>query len=118
MKLLKLPRLRRRKLDPEQFKNDWKALQKLCASRDTWAQAVINADQLLDDALKIKRLKGKSMGERMVAAQRELSDNDAVWFAHNFAKKLLADAVPRLREADVKRSLVGFRRALQDLGAL
>lgn len=109
---------RRTKLNPSQFKKDWVELQKLCSSRETWALAVMNADALLDEALKKNRLKGKSMGERLVEAQRLLTDNDAVWFAHNLSKKLRDDAVPRLREADVKRSLIGFRQALRDLGAL
>lgn len=112
-------RMRRgKKLNVSKFKEQWIELQKFCSSKDTWPLAVINADKLLDDALKKKRLKGKSMGERLVQAQHELTDNDAVWFAHNLAKKLLNEAVPRLREADVKKSLVGVRQALRDLGAL
>jgi hypothetical protein len=110
--------LPRRKIKPAKFREQWIELQKFCSSKDTWPLAVINADKLLDEALKKKRLKGKSMGERLVEAQRQLSDNDGVWFAHNLAKKLLEDAVPRLKEADVKKSLVGYRQALRDLGAL
>lgn len=110
--------LPKRKLKPAKFKEEWIQLQKLCSSKDTWGLAVINADRLLDEALRKKHFKGKSMGERLVEAQRVLSDNDAVWFAHNLSKKLRDEAVPRLREADVKKSLVGFRQALRDLGAL
>ena len=110
--------LPRRKIKPAKFREQWIELQKFSSSKDTWPLAVINADKLLDDALKKRRLKGKSMGERLVEAQRQLSDNDAVWFAHNLAKKLLEDSVPRLKEAEVKKSLVGFRQALRDLGAL
>ena len=108
----------RRRVKPEQFKAKWIALQKLCANRDTWAQAVINADKLLDEALKKRRFKGKSMGERLVKAQRQLTDNDAVWFAHNYAKKLIEGSVNKLREADIKRALVGYRQALRDLEVL
>lgn len=110
--------LPRRKINQDKFKQQWLELQKLCANKDTWALAVINADRLLDEALKKKRLKGKSMGERLVEAQRSLTDNDAVWFAHNLSKKLLEDKAPRLRESDIKKSLVGIRQALRDLGAL
>ncbi len=110
--------LPRRKLKTKKFQEQWKELQKYCSSKDTWSLAVIDADKLLDEALKKKGIKGKSMGERLVEAQRQLSDNDGVWFAHNLAKKLLADSVARLREADVKKSLIGIRQALRDLGAL
>lgn len=108
----------RRKLKTKKFLAEWKELQKFCSNKDTWALAVINADKLLDEALKKKKIKGKSMGERLVGAQRQISDNDSVWFAHNLAKKLLEDSVNRLRESDVKKSLVGVRQALRDLGAL
>lgn len=108
----------RRSLNADKFKKEWIEVQKFCGSKDTWPLAVINADTLLDEALKKKRLKGKTMGERLVGAQRLLHDNDGVWFAHNLSKKLREDAVPRLRESDVKKSLVGFRQALRDLGAL
>ncbi len=108
----------RRRVKPDYFQKKWRELQKLCASKDTWPLAVVNADKLLDEALKKCRCKGKSMGERLVSAQRKISDNDAVWYAHNMAKKILDDTPHRLREAEVKRSLIGFRQALRDLGAL
>jgi len=111
-------RLFRRRLKAEKFKRQWLELQKFCASRETWPLAIITADKLLDEALKKKHLKGKSMGERLVAAQRQLHDNDGVWFAHNLAKRLLGKTEVKLREADVKKSLVGVRQALKDLGAL
>lgn len=111
-------RIVKRRMRPDKFKQEWLELQKYCASRETWPLAVITADKLLDEALKKKNRRGKTMGERLVAVQRQITDNDAVWFAHNFAKKLVDDAVPRIREADVKKSLVGFRQALRDLGAL
>ena len=58
------------------------------------------------------------MGERLVDAQRVLTNNDAIWFAHNLAKKAVNDSTMKLKESDVKKSLVGFRQALRDLGAL
>lgn len=110
--------LLRRRVRPEKFKNKWAELQKYCASKETWPLAVITADKLLDEALKKKRLKGKSMGERLVAAQNHLTDNDAVWFAHNLSKKLIGETAIRLTQADVKRALTGFRQALKDLEVL
>ncbi len=112
----KIPR--RNRIKPAKFKEQWKELQKFCKSKDTWPLAIINADKLLDEALKKKRLKGKSMGERLVEAQKLLTDNDAVWHAHNLAKKLLDETPSRLKETDVKKSLIGIRQALRDLGAL
>jgi len=111
-------RLFKRRIKAEKFKRDWASLQKFCASRETWPLAIITADKLLDEALRKKHIKGKSMGERLVSAQHQLKDNDKVWFAHNLARKLIDEANIKLREADVKKSLVGIRQALKDLGAL
>ena len=80
--------------------------------------AVVEADKLLDKALKKRRMNGKSMGERLVSAQDLLSDNDKVWYSHNLAKKILENTEVKLRQHEVKKSLLGFGQALKDLGAL
>jgi hypothetical protein len=107
-----------RKLKTDKFQVKWQELQGLCRDKQTWPSAIIEADKLLDAALKRRRFRGKSMGERLVAAQRSFSDNDELWFAHNLRKKIIADAEFKLRETDVKDALMGFRQALRDLGAL
>lgn len=107
-----------KKLKVEQFIGDWKELQTYCRDKATWPQAIADADKLLDKALKRRKFKGKSMGERMVSAQRSVTDNDRLWFAHNLAKKVISDPKTKLKEADVKTALIGFRQALKDIGAL
>lgn len=109
---------RKRRNPPGYFQKEWLAVQRLCARKDSWALAVINADKLLDRALKTKRMKGKSMGERMVSAQRQIGDNDSAWFAHNMAKKLSADTGYVMRESEAKKALVGVGRVLKDMGLL
>lgn len=110
----KLPK----RLKVNRFVARWKELQGYCRDQATWPQAITEADKLLDAALKKRKLKGKSMGERLVDAQRLFSYNDEVWFAHNLAKKLNDNADFKLKETDVKEALIGFRQALRDIGAL
>jgi len=105
-------------LDQAYYNERWQALQKLCKDKSTWPLAVIDADKLLDDALKRKHYKGKTMGERLVAAQRDISDNDAVWFGHKLRNRLVHESNVKLSERDVKDALVGIRAVLKDLGAL
>lgn len=107
-----------RKLKTDKFVKEWKELQAYCKDKQTWPKAIEAADKLFDKALKKRRFKGKSMGERMVSAQRKISNNDQMWFAHNLAKKAVANPAMKLKEADVKQALIGFRSALKDLGAL
>ena len=102
------------------YQAKWEEIQALFkGDSTTWPLAVINADKLLDNALKTRRFRGKTMGERLVAAQKRISNNDAVWFGHKLRNRLVheADSV-KLREADVKQALEGMKKALKDLGAL
>lgn len=115
--LLFLLRRRPRRLKTNYFQEKWRTLQKLCASKETWPQALIDADKLLDEALKKRRYIGKTMGERLTKAQRILTDNEAVWFGHKLRSKLEHDPEMKLKENDVKQGLLGIRQALKDLGA-
>src|SRR5262245_22449381 len=95
------------------FQKKWQDLQKFCKEKSTWPLAIINADKLLDEALRKRRFRGKTMGERLVSAQRELSDNDATWYGHKLRNRLVHEEV-KLKESDVKKALVGLRQALKD----
>ncbi len=111
-------RLQPQKLDLKKFQQRWLEIEKLCGKSNTWPLAVINADNLLDEALKKKHFKGKTMGERLVSAQRNLKSNDTVWFGHKLRNKIVHEEMSRLYRRDVQAALRGFRDALKDLGAL
>jgi hypothetical protein len=115
MRLFRRPR---RKLNPTKFKESWQELQQNCANRKTWPQAIIEADDLLDQALKKRRYKGKTTGERLVAAQHDLTSNDTVWFGHKLRNSIAQADVRKLKKSDILNALAGFRQALRDLGAL
>lgn len=111
-------RKRPRRVKSSHYTARWKEIQKLCPDKNNWAQVVVEADELLDDVLKKRRYKGKSMGERLVSAQKVLSDNDGVWFAHKLRKKVEAEPETKLKKADVQDALFAIRQTLKDLGAL
>lgn len=114
--------IRRRtpKLKVDRFTERWKALQLNCASRKTWPQAIIEADNLLSEALKACRYKGKTTGERLVAAQHALTSNDTVWVGHKLRNRMEQAEIDvrKLKKKDMVIALAGFRQALRDLGAL
>lgn len=105
-------------LDIAKFTNRWKAAQKHCSKKETWPLAIIDTDKILDDALKSRHYRGKSMGARLMAAQHDLTNNDAVWCAHKLRNKLVHEEGIKLSEKTVRDALCGFRQALRDLGAL
>jgi hypothetical protein len=100
------------------FQKQWKDLQKFCAHKETWPRAVLDADELLNEALKRKRYKGTNMGERLVAAQRDFSDNEAIWWSHKLSQKIRDESKLSLKKKDVKEALVAFGQALKDIGVL
>jgi hypothetical protein len=116
--LMMFTKNRIRKLDVVKYTKRWKELQKNCATRKTWPLAIIEADNLLDDALKALNYKGKTTGERMVAAQHQLTSNDTVWFAHKLRNRIVHEDVRKIKKQEVLEALAGFREALRDLGAL
>jgi hypothetical protein len=113
-------RRRKRSLNVKHYSNKWQEIQKLCGSRKTWPQAIAEADSLLAEALKRRGYKGKNTGERLVAAQHDLSANDTIWLGHKLCNKLNQEDVDvrKLKKKDMLDALSGFRQALRDLGAL
>lgn len=111
-------RRRPKKINTEYYAEKWKALQSMLHDSKMWPLAVIDADKLLEEALKCKKYKGKSMGEKLVAAQHDLTNNDLVWFGHKLRNKLVHEQGVKLKKNDVKDALLGIRSALKDLGAL
>jgi hypothetical protein len=108
-----------RRLKQSYFVMRWKRLQAHCRTREGWPKALEEADRLLNYALKKQRFRGRTMGEKMVSAQHVFTDNDALWRAHNLFKKLAsAKSLTKIKESEVKDAMVGFRRALRDIGAL
>lgn len=110
-------RRRPRNLNRDYFKKRWQELQGHCSQEVTWPMAVIDADKLLDDALRRLHYRGKTMGERLVSAQRDLSSNDTVWFSHKLRNKVVHENI-KLKKRDVQAALKGYLQALHDLGAL
>lgn len=116
--ILTIVRKRPGKLKERAYHGKWQDIQKLCADKEKWPEVLLEADALLGKALKKRKYKGKSFGERLVSAQRDLTDNDGVWYGHKLAKKVAEDPTTKLTKTNVKDALLGIRRALKDLGAL
>ena len=78
-------------------------------------QAVLDADKLLDYALKEHGFKG-ALGEKMKAAGPRFSDLNGVWNAHKLRNRL-AHEMMDLKRGEAQSALKNFKRALNDLGA-
>ena len=105
-------------LNQEEFMRRWKDIQTLIGTPEGSKMAIIEADNLVDEALKQLRISGKTMGERLVSARKMFTDNDAIWMAHKLRNKIVHESNTRVQPHQLKDAIIGFRKALKDLGAL
>ena len=100
------------------YQERWDEVLVLAKNESGWVQALIEADKLLDDALKKSGYKGKTMGERLVSASRTFSSKDSTWAAHKLRNRVVHETSVKLREKHVKGAVRAFGKSLKDLGAL
>src|SRR3990167_4827039 len=97
------------RMNQKYFERKWLELLTRVKTPEGMMLAVIDADKLLDEALKRRNFRGKTMGERLVSAQRTMTNNDAVWFAHKLRNRLVHESDARIKEREAKAALAGIR---------
>ena len=106
------------KLDQDFYREKWAEIESKSSSEPGWISSIVEADKLLDHALKKLDYKGKTMGERMVSASRAFTDTDRTWGAHKLRNKVVHETSINLKQKHVDSAMVAFRKSLKDLGAL
>lgn len=105
-------------IDKNEFRSKWLNIESsLGDSESSRHLAILNADKLLDAALKARGYGGETMGERMKAAQKTFRNNNAVWAAHKLRNQIAHEEV-NIKPQTAKRALAAFKAGLKDLGAL
>lgn len=103
----------------EEFQEAWLKIENsLTEDVTTQYMAILDADKLLDKALKILRYKGETMGERMTSASRVFTKREAVWAAHKLRNRIAHEDGVKVSFLLTKRALTSFKKALKDLGAI
>ncbi len=87
----------------------------LAASQNDTRHAILDADKLLDHALKKKGYEG-TLGEKMKAARTLFSDNNGIWEAHKARNKVAHELDFHISPKQCQRHLSQFKKALRDLG--
>lgn len=107
-------------LDVEKFRVQWlKIEQSLSQGNEaSYHMAVMNADKLLDHALRERGTKGQTMGDRMKFSKELWSDRNGVWTAHKLRNKIAHEPDVRVSYDEARRALAQFKRALRDVGAI
>lgn len=107
-------------LDVEKYRVWWLDIEQSLNRDDptTFHMAILDADKLVDHAMRERGFKGKTMGERLKATRGQLSDRDSIWFAHKLRNRIAHEPGVKINYNQARRALAGFKRALKDLGAI
>jgi hypothetical protein len=107
------------RLDRAAFAKRWQHIETLKNQNDTaMTLAIIEADKLLDQALKANGYPGETMGERLKDARNVMTDNNGVWQAHKLRNQIVHEHDVRLNRSAAGHALGSFKTALKNLGAL
>ncbi len=106
-------------LNQEEYRTKWLKIEgSLIDDEASGHLAILNADKLLDSALKARGFAGQTMGERMKSARATFSNNNAVWAAHKLRNQIAHESDVSIKTKTVRYALQAFKKALKDVGAL
>ena len=107
-------------LDKERFQRDWLVIENSIQKDNpaSWHLALINADKLVDSALRELQFSGQTMAERLKAAKDKLSSPNSIWHAHKLRNVIAHETGAEINFDQTRRAMNSFKQALKDLGAI
>lgn len=107
-------------LDVDKYRSKWLSIEQSLVrdSEATYHMAILNADKLVDQALKERGFKGQTMGDRMKFAKETWSNRNSIWQAHKLRNQIAHEPDVRIGYDQARHALAGFKQALKDLGAI
>jgi hypothetical protein len=110
----------RKNLDVDHYRVKWLAIEQQLKRDEvaSYSLAVLNADKLLDYALKERGLKGETMADRLKSAKDIFSSRNDVWAAHKLRNKIAHEPDVRVTYEAARHAIGNFKRALKDVGAI
>ena len=108
------------RLNVEKFRSRWLAIESSLDKENqaSWQLAVLNADKLVDKALRDSHYKGGTMGERMKSAEKVWSNTNHIWGVHKIRNRLAHEPDAAISYDISRRALAAYKQALKDLGAI
>lgn len=104
----------------DKYQSDWLKIENSLEKDNpaTYNMAVVEADKLLDKALREMGTAGNNMGERLKRSSGKFTQLNAVWHAHKLRNQIAHEHGFNVEYLQAKRALNSFRQALKDLGAI
>lgn len=106
-------RLRKRRLPraaAERFLRQWDGLSRIADP----GRRVLEAEAILDAAMRQSGCPG-TFAEKLKRVGARFPDVDAVWSAHRLRNRIAHEAGTRVSDADARRALAAFEKALRSL---
>lgn len=107
-------------LNVDKYRLRWLQIEQQLKKDETssYHLVVLNADKLLDQALRERGIRGTTMGERMKNIKDTWSNANGVWTAHKLRNQIAHETDVNVSYDDARRALAGFKQALKDVGAI
>lgn len=107
-------------LNQEKYRKKWIEIERMIGrdNQQGCQFAIIEADKILDIAMKEIGVPGDTMGERLKAARDKWSNNDAIWSAHKLRNRIVHESDVNVGYDTTRRALASFKKALKDVGAI
>jgi hypothetical protein len=114
---------RRSALEPnslEKIEETWQQIEALVKQNQpmSWKMAILEADKILDYALKALALPGQDLGERLRVAHYNYPTVNEVWPAHKMRNRLVHETDYNITQREAARAIEQYRRTLKVLRAL
>lgn len=118
--LMSLTRGRGGPLDQQRFRAAWLKIENSLDKNNlaTYQFAILNADKLLDQAMKELGVVGESMADRLRSANKKFSNVNTIWSAHKMRNVIAHEPDAKINLMTAKRALATFKKALKELGAI
>ncbi len=109
-----------RTLDVTKYRSRWMHIESALKQADehSYTVCIMNADKLLDQALRERGVAGKNMGERMKSFQGKWTNGNGVWAAHKVRNKLAHEPDARVDYERSRQALQAYKQGLKDVGAI
>ena len=107
-------------LDIEKYRSRWLSIEQSLVrdNEASYHMAILNADKLVDQALRDRGFSGQTMGDRLKSAKDALPHRDAIWTAHKLRNQIAHEPDVKISYNHARRTLAQFKQTLKDLGAI
>jgi hypothetical protein len=118
--IISLTRRSPRAMDIDKYRSRWLSIETRLKRDDenSYVVCIMEADKLLDQALRDRGLAGNTMAERMKQCQGKWTNGNGVWAAHKLRNRLAHETDVKVDYERTRQALVAYKQGLKDMGAI